>query len=239
MIAYTNWADTYELFEGQTATDIWRLGIAAELGRLGTGVATVLDLGAGTGIGSRVLGETAPGLTVTCLDRSAAMLDCGGVPSERRIVADMADFSVPPGSFDFVVSGFDALNYLPPEPLANCLACVAGGLRPGGHLVFDYRSRKVLAVDWGNLEYEHEKDGHRLHRRHSYEFLFERSRTVLSLYRGDELLWRETHIQHVVDPFRLEEMARGNGLETLLVRNIDSTHFSPAHPTHVYVMRKF
>ncbi|MEU5426331.1 class I SAM-dependent methyltransferase [Streptomyces olivoreticuli] len=236
-IAYAQWADTYELFEGETAQDTWRQGIAADLAKLAGGPATVLDLGAGTGVGARVLTELLPALQVTSLDRSPEMLDRGKVPKERQLVGDMADFRTD-SVYDFVVSGFDALNYLPPQALASCLSCVADALRPGGHLIFDYSSRKVLSSDWRALAYEQEKDGYRLHRRHHYEAAFDRSRTVLTLRRDGQTLWRETHVQYVMDPFTLEEIARGHGLQTLSVRNIDSDTYSPQHTTHVYVLRK-
>ncbi|GAA3353720.1 hypothetical protein GCM10017744_008350 [Streptomyces antimycoticus] len=241
-IAYTQWAATYELFEGETARETWRQGIAADLAKLADGPGRVLDLGAGTGIGTRVLGELLPRLEVTSLDRSPEMLDWGKVPKTRQIVCDMTDFRAgegfPGGAFDFVVSGFDALNYLPPEALAGCLAGAADALRPGGHMVFDYSTRKVLSADWAVLEYSQEKDGHTLHRRHVWERAHDRSRTVLTLSRGGEVLWRETHIQYVVDPFTLEEVARANGLHTVAVRNIDSDAYSPSHTTHVYVLRR-
>ncbi|WP_069885203.1 class I SAM-dependent methyltransferase [Streptomyces luteocolor] len=236
-IAYAHWAGTYELFEGETARETWRLGIAAELAKLVEGPARVLDLGAGTGVGARVLGELLPQLDVTSLDRSAEMLDRGEVPKDRQVVADMAGFRAGEG-YDFVVSGFDALNYLPPSDLASCLSCAADALRPGGHMVFDYSSRKVLKSDWGALEYENEKDGHTLHRRHHWESAFDRSRTVLTLRRGAETLWHETHLQYVMDPFTLEETARGHGLRTVSVRDIDGDAYSPAHTTHVYVLCK-
>ncbi|MER5358420.1 class I SAM-dependent methyltransferase [Streptomyces sp. NPDC002785] len=241
-IAYTQWADTYELFEGETAQETWRQGIAADLAKLAGGPGRVLDLGAGTGVGTRVLGKLLPRLEVTSLDRSPEMLNWGKVPKDRQIVGDMADFragqDVTGDAFDFVVSGFDALNYLPPEALASCLAGVADVLRPGGHMVFDYSTRKVLSADWAALEYSQDKDGYTLHRRHAWERAYDRSRTVLTLSRSGEVLWRETHIQYVVDPFTLEEIARAHGLHTVAVRNIESDTYSPSHTTHVYVLRR-
>ncbi len=139
--AYDHWSDTYELFEGAMAEDTWRLGIGAELAKLAApGPVRILDLGAGTGMGSRVLADLIPQGEVTSLDRSAAMLEHGGIPPELRIVGDMARFTAEPDSYDFVVSGFDALNYLTAADLAECLGNAAAALRPGGHLVFDYSS---------------------------------------------------------------------------------------------------
>ncbi|WP_062650028.1 class I SAM-dependent methyltransferase [Streptomyces maremycinicus] len=236
--AYENWADTYELFEGTMSEDTWRQGIGAELIKLAHGPVRILDLGAGTGMGTRVLAELVPRGEVVSLDRSAAMLEHGGIPPERRIVGDMADFTTDPDSFDFVVSGFDALNYLPLADLAGCLAGAAAALRQGGHLVFDYSSRKVLQEDWRDLEHEESRNGVRLHRRHRWDPALRRSRSVLTLFDAERMLWRETHLQYVVDPFTMEEIGRAAGLSTVRVRDIDGEGFTPGHTTHVYVLRK-
>ncbi|TDC00112.1 class I SAM-dependent methyltransferase [Micromonospora fluostatini] len=236
---YDDLAEVYERYAGAAARAVWRLGVGAELAVLAPGTPRVLDLGAGTGIGTGVLTELVPGAEVTSLDRSAEMLARGGVPAERRIVADMADFTVEQ-PFDAVVSGFDSLNYLPPDRLADCLARVADALRPGGHLVFDYCSRRFLRTDADVGASETDLgDGLRLHRRrHAFEEAFSRSRTFLTLYRADEPLWHQHHVHYTVDPFTLEELARGAGLETLLIRNLGDRQFTPGQATHLYVLRR-
>lgn len=237
--SYDNLAAVYDRYAGETARTVWRLGVGAELAKLASGPATVLDLGAGTGIGAEVLSEMVAEMEVISLDRSEQMLRHGGVPPQRRIVADMAAFDVAPRRFDFVVAGFGSLNYLPADRLADCLACVSNALRPGGHLLFDYCSRRLLSADADTGPMAVEFDGHRLLRhRHAYEARFARSRTFLSLYRGDELLWHDVHVQYTLDPFELEELARGDGMATVLVRNLADRYFSPAEPAHLYVMRR-
>lgn len=236
---YDNLAAVYERYAGETARAVWRLGIGSELAKLASGPVSVLDLGAGTGIGTEILSEMVGEVEVISLDSSEQMLRRGGVPPERRIVADMASFDVAPRRFDFVVAGFGSLNYLPIDRLADCLACVASALRPGGHLVFDYCSRRLLSTDASTEPVAVEFDGHRLLRhRHAYEPRFTRGRTFLSLYRGDELLWHDTHVQYTLDPFELEELARGDGMATVLVRNLADQHFTPGQPAHLYVMQR-
>lgn len=237
--AYDDLAEIYDQYAGAAARTVWRLGVGAEVARLATGAPSVLDVGAGTGIGAEIISELVPGADVVSLDASAEMLSRGGVPPERRIVADMADFTVAPRQFDFVVSGFDSLNYLAPDRLADCLACVADALRPGGYLIFDYCSRRFLHTDAQEGPATIEVGDLRLHRsRHAFEAPFARSRTFLSLYRDEELVWRQTHTHYAVDPFALEELARGDGLETLSIRNLADERFTPGQATHVYVMQR-
>lgn len=236
--AYGAWAETYEELVGEAAAAVWRAGVGAEVARLARGPAEVLDLGAGTGIGERVLAELRSGLSVTSLELSEAMLERGNVPPDRRIVGDMAAFSVAPRTFDFVVSGFDSMNYLSPAQLTACLSCVSDALPPGGHLVFDYCSARFLGGLALAAPSELVVGDRRLHRRHSFEPEFPRCRTVLSLYRERQLLWRETHLHYVTDPFAMDDLARRTGLETVLVRNLRDQRFSPEAVSHVYVMRK-
>lgn len=235
---YTAWAAVYEEFEGETSRATWRDGIVAELARLGcSGGARVLDLGAGTGIGRRVLGEAFPGIHVDSLDRSAEMLRAGGVPPDTAIVADMAGFAVPEGGYDYVVSGFDALNCLDRYRLGGCLACASAALRPGGRMVFDYSSRRVLKYDWADLRVERDGAAGRLRVQTRYEPVLDRTRVELSLHdhAGGER-WAEAHHHYTVDPFLMEELARQAGLRVLRVRDLAGDTYSPGSITHLYVM---
>jgi len=235
---YLAWASVYELFEGEASRATWRDGIVAELERLGCGEARILDLGAGTGIGRKVLGEAFPGARVDSLDRSLAMLEAGGVPPEARILADMAEFRVEEGAYDFVVSGFDALNCLDRYRLGRCLACAAAALRPGGRMVFDYSSRRMLKYDWADVELEREAAGSTLRVRLRHEPVLDRTRVELALSGPGGARWTETHHHYTVDPFLMDELAREAGLSVLRVRDIGRDAFSPSSITHVYVMER-
>jgi len=235
-MAYEHWAATYELFEGETARATWQQGIVAELRSLSNKVHRVLDLGAGTGIGGRCIREAFPEAEIFNLDYSRQMLDKGGVPKGQQLVGDMSEFSTAGDKFNFVVSGFDALNYLPKEKLYGCLCSVAKCLTDNGYLVFDYSTRKVLKYDWRKLDYINQ--AHELHRIHRYEPLFDRSKTVIKLHHAGEILWTETHYQYTIDPFTMEELARCAGLTVVRVRDIDAESFSPTTTTHIYTCCK-
>ena len=235
---YRGWASVYESFELAASLDTWKQGIVSELRRLGCVDARILDIGAGTGIGRRALLDAFPACTVISLDQSADMLAMGRIPTGLAIVADMSSFRIDEAGFDFVVSGFDALNYLAKEDLGNCLACVASALRLGGRMVFDYSTRKLLKYDWGHLDYVREHDGMQLACSHRYEPLLDRTRVDLELTRRSELLWRETHHHYSVDPFDLHELALASDLHVLYGRDIDREQFSPASGTHVWVLER-
>jgi ubiquinone/menaquinone biosynthesis C-methylase UbiE len=235
---YDSWASLYELFESEAAIETWRMGIVAELKRFGCGGHRILDIGAGTGIGRRTMLEAFPTSTVVSLDRSENMLRIGAAPPDQAIVADMSNFRIDGASFDFVVSGFDAMNCLSSENLARCLKSVCQALKPGGRLIFDYSTRKMLKYDWRDLKLVREEKGFHMTIRHRYEPLLDRTRVDLELRTADELQWCEEHYHYTVDPFFLHELAMDAGLDVRYVRNIDSGEFSPSHDTHVWVLQR-
>ncbi|MCA8982826.1 MAG: class I SAM-dependent methyltransferase [Planctomycetaceae bacterium] len=101
--------------------------------------ATVLDLGTGTALIPLLLLQREPGLRVTAVDRSAAMLRmaarhaCRFGQQERLdlVEADVCRLPFADRSFDMVLSN-SLLHHLP-EPV-RCLREAARVLRPGGML---------------------------------------------------------------------------------------------------------
>ena len=103
----------------------------------GTVVASVLDLGTGTGETLiRVLAQH-PGATAVGIDESEAMLEVAASRLEGQAVelrvADLAD-PLPAGPFDLVVSAL-AVHHLDGPAKAALFGRVAGVLRPGGRFV--------------------------------------------------------------------------------------------------------
>lgn len=81
---YTHLAVEYDVLLGALAEATWRQGILAELLAAYAGLPVcVVDLGAGTGIGGRLLAELGPGAYRIGVDRSATMLDRAGDCYER------------------------------------------------------------------------------------------------------------------------------------------------------------
>ena len=121
--SYCSLAGEYDHLLGDVAESTWRSGIVAELSRLATpgqgGVIT--DLGAGTGIGGRLIAGAGLARRLIGIDRSAHMLKHAR-SYDSRLIADMTMLPSSPSSADFIVSGFDTLNYLSPAHLRYCLA---------------------------------------------------------------------------------------------------------------------
>lgn len=105
-------------------------------------IATLIDLGCGSGKHARELART--GLRVTGVDRSAAMLAEAerlvrdDAPRPQFIEADVVSF-VAPEPADAIVSLFHVVSYLTSnEQLETFFANVTRSLVPGGLLLFDF-----------------------------------------------------------------------------------------------------
>jgi tRNA (cmo5U34)-methyltransferase len=103
----------------------------------GVSVASVLDLGTGTGETLLRVMARHPGSRAVGVDESQAMLGAAaarleGQPVELR-VADLSD-PLPAGPFDLVVSAL-AVHHLDGPGKAALFSRVAGVLRPGGRFV--------------------------------------------------------------------------------------------------------
>ena len=108
----------------------------AALGFLPSPPARVLDLGAGTGLLTRMVASAHPGAELTLLDGSPAMLDqaraaLGDGPT--YVEADLTD-PLPPGPWSAVVSAL-AVHHLPDDDKRALFSRVCGALVPGGVFV--------------------------------------------------------------------------------------------------------
>jgi tRNA (cmo5U34)-methyltransferase len=114
-----------------------RLQEAVAAAGAGPTVASVLDLGTGTGETLAAVLAHHPGAAAVGVDKNEAMLGAArrrlaGVPLELR-VADLSD-PLPAGPFDLVVSAL-AVHHLEGPDKAALFARIAGVLRPGGRFV--------------------------------------------------------------------------------------------------------
>ena len=108
------------------------------------GVRSVLDLCCGTGLLAKEL--IAEGYSVVGIDASDAMLALarerlGPAATLRRMA--LPDLMVE-GVFDAAVCTFDGLNYVDPEDLRLTLVALAPRVRPGGWLVFDLHTDRMM-----------------------------------------------------------------------------------------------
>lgn len=239
---YTHLAAEYDVLLGELAEQTWQQGILAELLPAYADVSVcVVDLGAGTGVGGRLLAELGTGAYRIGVDRSAAMLDRAGGCYEKTFVADIATALPLTGlDADVVVSGFDTFNYLTAGQLTACLRYVGGCLRPGGCVFFDYSTPYLLRHEWCDAAYDQAVagDGH-LHWRHRFDSSAARSVTEVSRHAADGTLrWRETHAQYALDTCELGQIAAAAGLSVSKVRDLSRGEFSPVSRTHLWALRK-
>jgi SAM-dependent methyltransferase len=147
----------------------------------------------------------------------------------------MADFELGE-TFDFVVCGFDALNYVPPAFLGDFFDRARAHLDPGGHVVFDYSTPKVLREDWARLDYVNHTEEGDLARSHRWDESTGRSVTSLRFLRDEKVLWEEVHVQYALDAYELYRVVARRGFEVRLVRDIDAATYTPSSTTHVWVL---
>jgi cyclopropane fatty-acyl-phospholipid synthase-like methyltransferase len=112
--------------------------------------ADVLELGCGAG--EPVTRRLAERHRVIAVDVSAAQLELAAqnAPGAQLILADMADVSFAPGSFDAVAS-FYALTHVPRERHADLIARIVSWLRPRGLVVLTMGSSDnpgAIDPDW-------------------------------------------------------------------------------------------
>ena len=123
------------------------------------GVRTVLDVCCGTGLLAARLG--ARGYEVAGVDASEAMLDVARSRLGPRVT--LSRTSLPgltvAGVFDAAVSTFDSFNYLTPDELRLTLRELAPRVRPGGWLVFDIHTDRMMEFTIANPFVEGESEG--------------------------------------------------------------------------------
>lgn len=235
---FAHWYSTYEEAVGELSQRTWQAGILKEIRRLAIKKGRVLDVGAGSGIGGRLLKEIAP-FRITGLDRSAEMLALADGVYDETIKDDFSSFEITGADFDLIVSGFDSLNYLPEPRLKSFFASVRKALAPDGHLIFDYSSPKLLWEDWSDKHYDQQlsqsilKWDHRLNPDNKGSEI-----TLTLLDKEHRKLWQEDHVQYTYDCYQMHQLTQNSGLTIERIRNLESETFSPAQKTHVYVITR-
>ncbi|TLP54855.1 class I SAM-dependent DNA methyltransferase [Microbispora triticiradicis] len=238
---YARLAEEYDALLGELAESTWRQGIVAELAGLSGGTGTrIADIGAGTGIGGRLMRELRPDFQIVGLDRAASMLERARGSYRRTVVADASEgLPFEDREFDVLVSGFDTLNYFDPAVLGVFLADAARCLRESGLLIFDYSSPRLLREEWRDLEYEEDHADGRVRWSHRYDASRDRCVSTVERYsESGELKWREQHAQYALDAYSLAGLAEKQGLSVERVRDLDKPVYTPLANTHIWVMSR-
>jgi ubiquinone/menaquinone biosynthesis C-methylase UbiE len=237
-VNYCDLAGEYDTLLGSLAELTWRQGVLAEVTRLGTTAAAVVDLGAGTGIGGRLMATTC-GARRVGVDQSAAMLRRAAGWYDHTVLGDLTGLPLTTASVDLMVSGFDTLNYLHPHALERCLHETSRCLTPQGLLIFDYSSPRLLRVHWRDLRYTDRLPDGTVRWHHRYEPDADRCVSVLERRsHTGSVLWRETHIQYALSRPGLLRLAACAGFRLVRVRDLDGRRYTPTAHTHVWVLRK-
>lgn len=99
----------------------------------------VVDLGAGTGIFSRLLLDQ--GFDVTCLEPNSAMRNLGDIPNTHWVSGTFEATGLPAGSFDWAVSA-QAFHWAQPR---HALPEIRRILKPGAPLTVVWNVRNIAA----------------------------------------------------------------------------------------------
>jgi len=148
--AYSRLAGVYDEIVIDHCHGAWASFLDALWSEDPAGVHTVLDVCCGTGLLADELIER--GYRVVGVDASDAMLELargrlGPEPVLRRVT--LPDLPVE-GVFDAAVCTFDGLNYLTPHELRLTIGELARRVRPGGWLVFDLHTERMLEFTIAN-----------------------------------------------------------------------------------------
>jgi SAM-dependent methyltransferase len=148
--AYSQLAGVYDEIVVDPCHDRWASFLHELWSADPEGVRSVLDLCCGTGL---LAGElTARGYRVVGVDASDAMLALARerlgpeVALSRMTLPELAV----EGVFDAAVCTFDGLNYLNLDELRLTMAAVALRLRPGGWLLFDLHTDRMMEFTMSN-----------------------------------------------------------------------------------------
>lgn len=232
---YDAFSRQYDLFQKSISQATWDNGIICEILASPKRHGRVFDAGAGTGIGAqelRAIGD----FHVTSCDQSAPMLSIAEGVSDAILQADLSQLPTLKSQFDFIVSGFDALNYLAPTQLGSFFTWSVRHLAVDGALLFDYSSPKLLRHSWKRTRYEYRVNDWLLSCQHTFDSSLNRADILLHCFCDGTLQWSETHHQYSLDTFEIYCLAREAGLYIERVRNISDLKFSPESPTHLYVL---
>jgi ubiquinone/menaquinone biosynthesis C-methylase UbiE len=235
---FSQWAQVYEEAVGEMARLTWASGIVAELVRMQRLNGSILDVGCGTGVGGRILKAIAP-FRVVGLDRCAEMMERSNGIYDRIVQGDFSCFEIEDERFDFIVSGFDSLNYLSTDRLGSFFQSAQRVLKDGGRIIFDYSSPQLLYERWRDTT-----DRQRLS-----QGILDWTMRCPSPQDGCEIMlswkdfaehevWREHHVQFTHDCYQIHALAQKVGLVVERIRNWNGEHFSPSVGTHVYVIGK-
>lgn len=235
---FSQWADIYEEAVGEMARLTWAAGIVPEIIRSGLLKGSILDVGCGTGVGGRMLKAIAP-FRVVGVDRCPEMFQRSQGIYDRTIEADFGSFEIEDETFDFVVSGFDSLNYLTTERLGKFLESAHRVLKPDGKIIFDYSAPRLLHEQWRDKS----------DRQFLSKGILDWTMKFLSSLDGCEIVlswkdlaekeqWTERHVQYSHDCYQMHVLAQQAGLVVERVRNWNSEQFSPSVVTHLYVLVK-
>lgn len=236
---YVGFAEIYDLASHDIAETTWRNGILKTLQAYGITGTSVLDLGCGTGMGGRLIQELKPALIVG-LDRSPSMLRAAVPYYTGLLLQDFREFTGSDDRFDFIVAGFDTLNYLDHRSFAAVLSTCAKTLKGcSSRLIFDYSSPELLQNHWRDLNYEQELDEtRRLEWSHKCDVTEGRTVTRVTLVKEEREAWTEIHLQYTMAARQLRDIALGSGLTVETVRDLLDSSYSESSHTHLYSLRK-
>jgi SAM-dependent methyltransferase len=235
---FSKWADIYEEAVGEMARLTWAAGIIPEIIRSGNLKGSILDVGCGTGIGCKVLKAIAP-FRVVGLDRCPEMVQLSHNIYDRIIEADFASFEIDDERFDFVVSGFDSLNYLSTDRLGKFFSSAHKVLKPEGKIVFDYSAPQLLHEQWRDKSDRQVLSKGILDWKMKFISPLDGCEIVLTWKDlAEKEQWSERHVQYTHDCYQMHVLAQQAGLVIEHVRNWNSEQFSPSVATHVYVLGK-
>ncbi len=228
--SYNRFAYVYDVFMSGEPYEEWSRELSGLITRHGRAAlapseCTILDLGCGTGVMTRLLHDM--GYDVTGLDLSEDMLAVASSYDDGILYVnqDMRELELP-YSFDCMISVYDSINYLTrDEDLLKCFGRVHEYLEPDGLFIFDFHTVNYYAEIGESTIAENRDEGSFIWENH-YDPDTHLNEYDLTLYVRDEddrySRSEETHLQRGYDLDEMTRMLGQSGFSTIEYYDADT-----------------
>jgi len=219
---YDKLSSIYNKFLIGLSEETWKKGIMKELKNNDILHGDVLDAGAGTGIGARLM-KNQGNFKILSVDSSNKMLTTAKHFSDKILNSNLDSLPNIKKKFDLIVSGFDTLNYLDKKRFKKFIDWCSNHVKKGGFVIFDYSTQKLLHKDWKDKRYSQKFGEDKILWEHKYDNKNKLSNTKITFLKNGSKKWTEKHIQYALSPREITGILNGAGFKKTNQRDLEGS----------------